>query len=744
MKLRRTLSVRLLALVMQYTLLLSIPLGLLNFWITYRQESQRQQEEVESVVSLFGQELARAVWNFDDAAVHHVLEGLGRFPALQSVEVAAADMNAGYVKPGTRTEAGDARQVRPLWSPDGRRLIGELRLRLDRAELDERVWARVAQVLIVLGAELLLLAGLIFWLLRSRVTLPVQALSAHVQQMTSQRLDQPAPLPATRHGDELHGLALGVTRLQAELREQLAQRDRIARTLQQGEARLQLITDGIPNQVWTARPDGTLDYVSQRAVDYFGMPAEQLVVEWQQQVHPHDLPQCVKQWMRALKTGEPYRVDFRLRRHDGVYRWYTAMAAPQRDADGEIVQWFGSTTDISERKEAENASAAKSRFLANMSHEIRTPMNAIIGLNQLLQRDPSGPQSLERMDRIAAAGRHLLAILNDVLDLSKIEAGGMQLESTAFELRELLEGVASLVGEDARAKGLALRVECEGLPPTLRGDPTRLRQALLNYAGNAVKFTREGSVVIRASGNGWLGDAVGVRFEVIDTGPGIAADKLPLLFRSFGQADVSTTREFGGTGLGLAITQHLARLMGGDAGVESRPDAGSRFWFTARLQRATQPALPQPVAVAAADAESTLRRDHAGAQVLLAEDNPTNREIAQAMLRAAGLVVSMAVNGHEAVAQAEALAPDLILMDLQMPGMDGLQATREIRLREQALENATGKGTRVPIIAMTGNVFSEDRQACVDAGMDDFIGKPVDMATLCVVLLKWLARADAA
>jgi PAS domain S-box-containing protein len=382
--------------------------------------------------------------------------------------------------------------------------------------------------------------------------------------------------------------------------------------------------------------------------------------------------------------------------------------------------------EASARREAEHANRTKSSFLANMSHEIRTPLNAIIGLTHLLRRDASSPLQRQRLEKIDVSGRHLLSIINDILDISKIESGQMQLEQTDFHLSAILDNVQSIIGDAAQAKGLRVTVDPDSVPQWLRGDPTRLRQALLNYASNAVKFTQKGSIALRARLVEPGPDEMLVRFEVEDTGIGIPHEQFARLFKVFEQADSSTSRQYGGSGLGLAITRHFARMMGGEAGGSSTPGEGSLFWFTARLTRG-HGAMALPGAPVNNAAEDVLRRHHAGRRVLLAEDNPVNQEVALELLHAVGLAVDVAGNGREALALAAHEAYDLILMDMQMPGMNGVQATQEIR--------RLPGGRQLPVLALTANAFGEDREACLAAGMNGFISKPVEPSTLYAEIL---------
>jgi len=528
---------------------------------------------------------------------------------------------------------------------------------------------------------------------------------------------------------------------------------------------LRSLFDTLPDLIWLKDPNGVYMACNNRFEQFFGAKEADIVGRTDFDFVPAELAEFFRANDRiAMELDRPSinEEDVVFASDGHVERLETTKVA-MRSANGELIGVLGIGHDMTQRKQveaelseyrnhleeqvqlrtaelasakdaADAANRAKSAFLANMSHEIRTPMNGILGMLNLAMRRMTDPEGREKLEKANSAANRLLRVLNDILDFSKIEANRLTLEKRAFRLGDVLDNLMLLIAPAATDKqlGVTLDVDEALSRRSLLGDSLRLDQILLNLAANAVKFTEQGKIAIRARLMTESDTGVQVRFEIADTGVGIDPQTRERLFTPFEQADTTMTRQYGGSGLGLAISKQLVRMMGGEIGVDSTPGVGSTFWFSVCLGIADEDAESPVESAPVADSETLLRQRHEGKRILLAEDEPLNQEITRFQLEETGLRVDIAADGEQALQQAREQVYDLILMDMQMPVMNGVEATRAIRWNSL--------NTTTPILAMTANAYQEDRQTCFDAGMNDHLPKPVEPDHLYNTLLHWLDK----
>ncbi len=509
------------------------------------------------------------------------------------------------------------------------------------------------------------------------------------------------------------------------------------------EQRFRDVSDAVGEFIWEVGLDGRYTFVSHRVQEVLGRSPEDVLghhpFEWLPPDEPARTAQHSDEIVAQAKAFRNF--EHRIRRSDGEILWVSASGVPRFDGDGSLIGYRGASLDITSRRQyeqeillqkdaAEAAAQTKSAFLAMMSHEIRTPLNSVLGFADLILQTPLDDLQREYLDTIQRSGDALLILLNDILDFSKIESGRLAIEATATDIRRCLEDVVDLYLPISHARDVALTTDvAPDVPRHLRTDPARLRQILINLIGNAVKFTPAGRVTIQVT-TAESSEESRVRFEVTDTGIGISEEKIRHLFQPFSQADTSTTRRFGGTGLGLAISKRLALLLNGDIGVADSSDAGSTFF------------LEIPLAVPTADEIASLTPPTSPPQktnsarrpplkILVVDDNPINRRLTTQLLKLLGDESDAVSSAEECFAAIEETRYDAILMDVQMPSLDGLEATRMIRERERSREVPT-----IPIVALTAGAMSDDREACFAAGMDFYLTKPIRRGALDETLRK--------
>jgi two-component system sensor histidine kinase/response regulator len=540
-------------------------------------------------------------------------------------------------------------------------------------------------------------------------------------------------------------------------------RRRIEIDLKESEERWKFALEGVGDGVWDwdiASGKVLLSPLFIRMYGHYGDSVEANTQAWSELVHPDDMAQVLADFDEHLSGKTPfYHNEHRVCCSDGTYKWILDRGMVVRyDAKGNPLRMVGTHSDISERKQveeellqayatledrvaartqelesakelAESATQAKTEFLANMSHEIRTPISSMLGMSHLALNTDLTERQRDYIEKIQISGKQLLALVDDVLDFSRLDAGKIRLENADFNLCVVMDSLRSMFAREADEKGLEFLLDIDGrIDPQLHGDALRLGQILINYVSNAIKFSSRGKVAVRVfiisgSSTDYL-----LRFEVTDQGIGIAPDMRKKLFSSFQQADMSVRKKYGGTGLGLAICRKLAEMMGGEVGFDSQSGKGSLFWFTARLARARSMSNGGPQSD---PAPSESRPSLQGASILLVEDNLFNQQVTRELLELAGASVVTANNGQEALACLGSRKYDCVLMDIQMPVMDGLEATRAVR-SDPSLRDCL-------VIAMTANAWIEDRERCLSAGMNDFLSKPVRPAELITTLDEWLS-----
>jgi PAS domain S-box-containing protein len=524
----------------------------------------------------------------------------------------------------------------------------------------------------------------------------------------------------------------------------ITERKQAENALRESEERYRSLTDAMPDLVFIVNRDDKVEYVNNVAAKYLNLLPQEVIGRARSDLFPPEAsPSQELELQKVFENGDAVRNIVEKTAFCGREVWLDTQIVPLKTKSGLVTAVMGVSRDVTEFKRseeilrnakeaAEAATRAKSEFLANMSHEIRTPMNAVIGMTGLLLDEDLTTNQKECLETIRRSGESLLSIINNILDLSKIEAGVTDLECQPFELIRCVETSLDLVSADANKKGISTRCEFDDdTPAVILGDPTRLSQILVNLLNNSVKFTETGEISVAVSGKRLEGEKYEIHFAVKDTGIGIPQDKMGRLFQSFSQIDSSTTRKYGGTGLGLAISKKLVEMMNGTIWVESEAGSGTTFHFTIKVEKT----LHEPIDINKLDSISNAslngKLDH-HLSILLAEDNLVNQMVTQRMLNKLGCRADVASNGIEVLRALERQSYDVVIMDVLMPEMDGLEATREIRRRWPE------SGPK--IIAMTASVLKGDRETCLAAGMDGYISKPAKLVELKSALESYVSH----
>jgi PAS domain S-box-containing protein len=736
--------------VVLFSTLVTLVLTILQLSLSYRSERARLEGRFAEIEQASARSLAEGLWALDSRQLEEQLEGMLRLPSIRAVEVregVAPGRGFSVFRGERQTGRALVKDIPLVCCGDHRQAIGVLHVEATLTDIYRELAAQALVILLSNAAKTFLVAFFILFVVHHLATRHILDIAASLGKVNADTDVPPLRLRRARgKGDELDQLTDALNAMRDRLRQHASE-------LRNANARMSTILDNMPDLAWVKDANGRFIALNRAFAITKGVadPAE-LIGKSDLELAPLEFGEAYRRDdAEVMASRGSKRIEERHLDANGRISLIETIKTALLDGEGRVAGTVGIARDITARKQAEADQAArrvaelsnqaKSEFLAHMSHEIRTPMNAILGMSYLsLQSQLDEPQRAQ-VQKIHNAAESLLGIINGILDFSKIEAGKLDLESVPFVLEDVMSSVVDIIGLHAKTKGLELRLLMPPpLPVGLVGDPLRLRQVLLNLGSNAVKFTHRGEVTM-AIELAELGEGFArLRFKVVDTGMGMSPEVQRNLFQPFSQGDASITRRYGGTGLGLTICRHLVRMMGGEIEVESAPGAGSRFHFELRF---TTVAAAAPSASGAPyerqrkkdllESQESLR----GTRLLVVEDNAVNREIASEILHRAGVCVSLACDGREALHMLGREHFDGVLMDCQMPVMDGYEATRRIRQQPQWRE--------LPVIAMTANAMVGDREDVLAAGMNDHIAKPLQIDDMFATLARWIRPAkDAA
>ncbi|MDM8553237.1 response regulator [Desulfococcaceae bacterium HSG7] len=753
-------------------LIITFAVTLVHLSIGYLNTKDRVNNELKVIGNTYALSLAQALWNMSPEQLQSIFLGLGKFPSVVGVKL--LDERGEEIRASGMIIAQDGTVLKI--ASDGNRLplkgytglfefsfsimhkredkeikVGKASLYSGNKVVFDRVKLNFLFIIINSVITALAMWIIVLWISR-KLTRPLTELTAATEQLSMDRLDEIKIDIKTEKHDELKILEAAFNNMVRKL-------SASKKTIQESESKYRSIFENAVEGIFQIALDGRFISVNNSMVQYFGFesPAEMMSsvtdIALQCYADPAEKAESHKNINKKNRISD---IERRFKRKDGSLFWGSESVRAVRDVDGKLLYFEGTLVDITERKAkesalrereiAELANRAKSDFLANMSHEIRTPMNAIIGFTHLSLRMKTTPRQHDYLSKTLSSAEALLGIINDILDFSKIEAGKLDMEHTSFFLKDVMENLSALLGPAAEEKGIEiLFVTDPDVPSALLGDSLRLGQVLINLTNNAIKFTNTGKIVIATKLIGMDVNRVKLRFAVRDTGIGLTPKQIAGLFQPFTQADATTTRKYGGTGLGLTISKRLVEMMNGDISVTSQPGNGSVFAFTAEFgltavtqiikkgrKRPLSPSEPMdqqaPVPYDSDEVDSLANIKNAS--VLLVEDNAINQQVATELLKQAGMIVTIASDGREAVKAVSQTAFDLVFMDLEMPEMDGYDASRAIRLDTRF--------TDIPIIAMTAHAMSGVKEKCLAAGMNDHLPKPIDPPELIAALVRWI------